>query len=103
MLLSSRDGGLEFDPVVVQMDVHEHASSYRTGKGSFQLRSSRFDPLGEIPVVSFGEASWKVSASRYEITKYDAQPDRDAYLPWAYADRYWDDPRKLTIPNRFRD
>lgn len=103
MLLSSRDGSLEFDPVVVQMDVQEQASSYRVGAGTFALRSSPFDPLGEIPVVQVGEASWKVSSSRYEITKYDGQSDRDAYLPWAYADRYWDDPRKLPVPKRFRD
>jgi acetoacetate decarboxylase len=102
LMLSSRDGGLEFDPVVVQMDVIEQASSYRIGSGSIALRSSPFDPLGEIPVVDVGEASWKVSNSRYDITKYDAQSDRDAYLPWAYADRYWDDPRKLPIPSRFR-
>lgn len=102
LLLSARDGGLEFDPVVVQMDVHEKATSYRTGMGSFELANSPFDPLGEIPVVSVGEASWKVSDSHYEITRYDAQPDRDAYLPWAYAARYWDDPRQLPVPRRFR-
>lgn len=101
MVLSSRDGGLEFDPTVVQMNVHEAATSYRVGTGSFELRNSPFDPLGEIPIVSVGEASWKVSSSRYEITRYDAQSDRDTYLPWAYADRYWDDPRKLPIPARF--
>ena len=102
MTLSSRDGGLEFDPVVVQMDVDEQASSYRIGTGSFDLRNSPFDPLGEIPIVSVGEASWKVSTSRYGITRYDSQADRDTYLPWAYADRYWDDPRKLSVPRRFR-
>ena len=102
LILSSRDGGLECDPTVVQMDVHEQATSYRVGKGTFDLRSSPFDPLGEVPIVSVGEASWKVSSSRYEITKYDAQANRDAYLPWAYADRYWDDPRRLPIPSRFR-
>ncbi|KAA0084571.1 hypothetical protein CIW52_11270 [Mycolicibacterium sp. P9-64] len=102
MILSSNGGGLEFDPIVVQMDVHEDATSYRTGDGRFVLESSPFDPLGEIPVVGVGEASWKVSSSRYEITKYDSQPNRDDYLPWAYADRYWDDPRKLPVPRRFR-
>jgi acetoacetate decarboxylase len=102
LVLSARDGGLEFDPVVVVMDVEEEATSFRTGTGSFELRSTPFDPLGEIPVASVGEASWKVSNSRYAITAYDPQADRDAYLPWAYADRYWDDPRLLPTPRRFR-
>lgn len=102
MILSSKDGGLEFDPVVVQMDVDEQASSYRAGIGSLDLRNSPFDPLGEIPVVEVGGASFKVSASRYHISKYDPQPDRDSYLPWAYADRYWDDPRLLPVPARYQ-
>jgi len=102
MLLSARDGGLEFDPVVVQMNVHEHATSYREGSGSVQLRSTPYDPLGEIPIVATGDASLKVSSSQYEITAYDPQSNREDYLPWAYADRYWDDPRKLPTPRRFR-
>lgn len=102
MLLSSKHGGLEFDPIVVQMDVDEKASSYRAGTGSFALRSTDFDPLGEIPVVGVGEATFKVSESCYTITKYEPQPDRDAYLPWAYADRYWDDPRRLPMPSQLR-
>ncbi|MBS1843217.1 MAG: acetoacetate decarboxylase family protein [Actinobacteria bacterium] len=101
LVLSARDGGLEFDPAVVVMDVEEEATSYRTGAGGFDLRGTPFDPLDEIPVVTVGEASWKVSSSRYEITAYDSLEDRDAYLPWAYADRYWDDPRLLTVPRRF--
>lgn len=102
LILSSRDGRLEFDPVLVQMAVNEQASSLRTGKGSFDLRSTPFDPLGEIPVMAVGEAAWKVSTASYLITAYDTQPDADDYLPWAYADRYWDDPRKLPVPDRFR-
>lgn len=102
LILSAKDGGLECDPTVNVMHVHEEATSYRTGAGHFDLRNSPFDPLGEIPVVSIGEACWKVSSSRYEITDYDSLSDRDTYLPWAYADRYWDDPRKLPIPKRYR-
>lgn len=102
LILSAKDGNLECDPAVNIMHVHESATSYKTGKGHFNLRNSPFDPLGEIPVVSTGEASWKVSTSRYEITNYETFPERDAYLPWAYTDRYWDDPRKMAIPKRFR-
>ena len=103
MLLSAHGGGLEFDPVLIQLDETDHFSSFQQGLGRISLCSSKFDPLGEIPVLDVGEATFGVSTTTYRISRYEPQPNRDAYLPWAYGPRYWDDPRLLPLAPRFRD
>jgi acetoacetate decarboxylase len=67
------------------------------------LRSGKFDPLGDIPIVSVGSATWTESSTDYRIAKFDPQPNRDDYLPLAYGSRYWDDPRLLPAPRQFRN
>lgn len=100
--ISNEDGGLQYDPILYGLDETDSVTTHREGTGSFVLRSTPFDPLGEIPILSQGEVSYSESYTDYTLAKVVSFPDRDNYLRYAYGTRYWDDPRLLAAPPRFK-
>lgn len=103
MILSGYGGGLEYDPLLWRLDETDSYSSYRVGTASIDLRSGLFDPLGEVPIESIGEATWTEGSVQYSIAESIPQSNREDFLPWAYGSRYWDDPRLLSAPPRYRE
>ena len=53
-------------------------------------------------MLSQGDATWSESFTDYTLAVVKSFPNRDDYLPYAYGSRYWDDPRVLAAPSRFR-
>lgn len=99
--ISNEHGGLQYDPVLYGLDETDKVTTHREGTGSFELRSTPFDPLGDIPILSQGTPTWSESYTDYTLTVVESFPNRDDYLRYAYGTRYWDDPRMLPAPSRF--
>lgn len=94
--------GLQNDVVLNCMKTEESYRVTRVGKGTLKLTGTPMDPLETIPVVSVGEAFYAEGASSWTVPWFDELPDRDAYVPYIYGQKY-DDFRFFAKPKRFAE
>lgn len=93
--------GLQYDPLLVVLEAESNFGTVRRGTAQVTLRGSRWDPVDEIPIVSFGEATHVVGESSYRVVETFPQPDRDALLPYVLG-RSYDDLTLFRVPQRHR-
>lgn len=94
--------GLANDPVILNMHYDNTDDVFREGTGEVVLRSTKVDPLEEIPIKSVGGVTYTEGASIWTIPFYDVLTGRgDEFLPYMYGQKY-DDFRYLEKPMRWR-
>jgi acetoacetate decarboxylase len=98
--LSPYGVGLDRDPELIIIDVHESNGSVREGTGRLVLQGTADDPCDTIPIVSVGPASHIVGALEYQTSRVITLSDADAYVPYVYGTRY-DDFSASRLPARY--
>lgn len=93
--------GLQDDVVLTCMKNTENYSVRREGSGQLKFSGTEMDPLDSIPVVSVGKAYYSQGESSWIVPWFDTLPDRDAYLPFIYGQKY-DDFRLFPQVARFK-
>ena len=93
--------GLQHDPILNCMKNQENLRVKREGKGTLKLNGTALDPLHTIPVMSVGTAYYTEGESSWTVPRLDVLPDRDAYLPFVYGQKF-DDFRLFRKPARFQ-
>lgn len=95
------DASLTGDPFIASFLNGRKLDSLRRGTGDLTLTSSDFDPVGDIPIISIGQALHYTGESFYEEVARTYLSDRDAYLPYILG-RGYDDLSKFRVPLRHR-
>ncbi|MFL1526261.1 acetoacetate decarboxylase family protein [Pseudomonas sp. O230] len=93
--------GLQNDVVLNCMKTEENYRVTRSGTATLKLAGSVMDPLDTIPVVSVGAAFYAEGESSWTVPWFDELPDRDAYVPFIYGQKY-DDFRFFPKAKRFQ-
>lgn len=97
----SADGrGLQWDPVLVVLDVVERDDSVRKGQGKLTLRGTAHDPLDELPIVRTGTALHAIGDSVFTTGRVEPLGEPNAYLPYIYG-RAYDDFGAFPRPQRY--
>ncbi|MDE1166166.1 MAG: acetoacetate decarboxylase family protein [Pseudomonas sp.] len=94
--------GLQHDPILNCMRNQENLRVRRLGTGTLKLNGTALDPLHTIPVVSVGAAYYSEGESSWTVPRLAVLPDRDAYLPFVYGQKF-DDFRLFRKPARFQE
>lgn len=97
----SPDGGLQAPPCVFVHRLTTRLDWVREGPADLTLRSSRFDPLGEIPIERLEPARYYSGESSYNAVTTVELADGDRYLPYIYG-RAFDDLTLFRQPARYR-
>lgn len=92
--------GLQNDVIMSALLSKETYQVYREGTGSLTFRGTVFDPLDEIPIVSVGKTYYNEGEWLWTTSFFDELPDRQAYMPFIYGQKY-DDLRHFNRPTRF--
>jgi acetoacetate decarboxylase len=99
--LPAADGqGLQWNPLLVILDVVENDDTVRRGDGKLTLRGTPHDPLDEIPVVATGAALHAVGETIFTTRSATELDDPDAYAPYIFG-RAYDDFSVFPRPQRY--
>lgn len=98
----SADGrGLQYDPLLVVVEIADRFEHTASGDGSPTLRGTAFDPVHTVPVMGISRVGYFTGESRYRTVAMIPQPNRDDYVPYVYG-RHYDDLRLFDQPLRYR-
>jgi acetoacetate decarboxylase len=92
--------GLQEDVILTCMNNHEDYRVRREGSATLKFNGTPMDPLDTIPIVSVGKAYYSQGESSWTVPWFDTLPDREAYLPYIYGQKY-DDFRLFRSARRF--
>ncbi|CAH0051471.1 unnamed protein product [Clonostachys solani] len=95
---SSTGKGVQWDPIVNELAIHEDFPRRSTGVGRVTIRGSRNNPLHTIPILSITDFEYSSGLVAYEVLKEHALGVGNAYLPYLIG-RHYDDIRTFKVGN----